>query len=85
MDSNRQKKGRFLLTSSSSPDLLKGVSDTLSGRVGIVELGTLKVNEALHKPLPDFYKIFRKPLDYKDDLALFKGLFILKQIFGKDF
>ena len=74
VDSDRQKKGRFLLTCSSSPDLFKGVSDTLAGRVGIVELGTLKVNETCHKPLPEFYKIFRKPLDYEDDLALFRKL-----------
>ena len=76
VDSDRQKKGRFLLTGSSSPDILKVVSDTLAGRVGIVELGTLKTNEILHKPLPDFYRIFTKPLDHEDDLAfLSDGVF----------
>ena len=50
VDNDRQKKGRFLLTGSSSPDLLQSVSDTLAGRVGLVELGTLKINEVHHKP-----------------------------------
>ena len=76
IDSDRQKKGRFLLTGSSSPELLKNVSDSLAGRVGIVELGTLKVNETLHQPLPDFYKIFKRTLHYEDDLPFLKSLAI---------
>ena len=74
VDSDRQKKGRFLLTGSSSPDLLQSASDTLAGRVGIVELGTLKINESLHKPLPDFYGIFTKPLDYENDFAFLRDI-----------
>ena len=74
VDSDRQKKGRFLLSGSSSPALLKNVSETLAGRVGVVELGTLKVNEALRTPLPDFYKVFGKPLHYEDDFSFLRKL-----------
>ena len=74
VDNDRQKKGRFLLTGSSSPDLLQSVSETLAGRVGIVELGTLKINEILHQPLPDFYRIFTKPLDYENDIAFLRDI-----------
>jgi hypothetical protein len=45
IDSDREGTDRFLLTGSSSPDLLRGASETLAGRVGIVELGTFKMNE----------------------------------------
>ncbi len=62
IDANRAEKGRFILTGSSSPDLLAQASDSLAGRIAIVEIGTLKVNEILGQPLPDFYQIFAQPL-----------------------
>jgi predicted AAA+ superfamily ATPase len=62
IDAHRQEKGRFIVTGSSSQDLLKGASESLAGRVAIVELGTFKMNEALEKPLSPFYTLFRKPL-----------------------
>jgi len=62
IDKNREQKGRFILTGSSSFDLIKNASESLAGRVGIVELGTLKLNETLQKPLSPFYKIFDSPL-----------------------
>jgi len=62
IDKDRNKKNRFILTGSSSFELLKNVSESLAGRVGIVELGTLKLNEFLSKPLSPFYNIFDKPL-----------------------
>ncbi len=37
--------GRFILTGSSSPALIAEISETLAGRVAIVELGTFKSNE----------------------------------------
>jgi len=62
IDSNREHKGRFILTGSSSFDLLKNVSESLAGRVAIVELGALKFNEFYRKPLSPFYKMFDTPL-----------------------
>ncbi len=62
IDRDRQRKNRFLLTGSSSLELLKNVSETLAGRVGIVELGTFKTNETYAKELPGFYKIFEQKL-----------------------
>ncbi len=62
IDKNREYKGRFILTGSSSFDLLKNVSESLAGRVAIVELGALKFNEFYQKPLSPFYKMFDTPL-----------------------
>jgi predicted AAA+ superfamily ATPase len=42
--------------------LLKNVSESLAGRVAIVELGALKFNEFYRKPLSPFYKMFDTPL-----------------------
>ena len=70
IDADRQDKGRFIITGSSSPDLLKAASESLAGRVAIVELGTLKMNESLQKPLSDFYQIFRHRLSADSITAL---------------
>ncbi len=59
IDENRNVKGRFIITGSSSPELLKHLSESLAGRIAIVELGTLKMNEIAGTPLSDFYQWFR--------------------------
>lgn len=63
IDSMDSKKNQFILTGSSSPDLIQLASDSLAGRIGIIELGTLKINELESRPLPDFYKVFDRTLD----------------------
>jgi uncharacterized protein len=62
VDRDRQRKNRFMLTGSSSFELIKNVSESLAGRVGIVELATLKANERYGLNLPDFYKLFQGKL-----------------------
>ena len=73
IDQDRERKNRFLLTGSSSFDLLKRVSESLAGRVGIVELSPLKMNEYYTLPLSPFYEIFKQPL-YSSTLDYLKGL-----------
>ena len=63
VDREKHRKNRFLLTGSSSPDLIKNVSESLAGRVGLVELGTFKANEIFETGLPDFYGIFHREID----------------------
>ena len=46
IDSNRSEKGRFIITGSSSPELLSSISETLAGRVAIIEMSPLSINEA---------------------------------------
>ncbi|MDX2418493.1 MAG: ATP-binding protein [Xanthomonadales bacterium] len=55
IDRDRGRKGRFLLSGSSSPQLLNHVTETLAGRCAIVELGTFSWNEGLDKPASAFY------------------------------
>ena len=58
IDEDRKQVNRFIITGSSSPELLKNISETLAGRVAIIELETLKYNEFANKPLSPFYGIF---------------------------
>src|SRR5207247_123147 len=46
IDKHRSRKGRFLLLGSAQPALVRGVSETLAGRVGILELDPLTAQEA---------------------------------------
>ncbi len=55
IDSHRERKGQFLLSGSSSPQLLRHITETLAGRCAIVELGTFSWNEGIDKPASDFY------------------------------
>ena len=45
IDAHRAKKGRFVVTGSSSPDLLRSISESLAGRVGIIELAPFSWEE----------------------------------------
>lgn len=57
IDDDRQKKGRFILTGSSSYELKKNISESLAGRAATVELATFKCNETFEKELPKIYKL----------------------------
>ncbi len=46
IDANR-KPGRFILTGSASPELVKGVSESLAGRIAFVELSPVSMTEAI--------------------------------------
>ncbi len=55
VDADRMRRGRFLLTGSSSPDLCRSIAESLAGRVAILEVGTLKMNERYALPLSPLY------------------------------
>ncbi len=82
IDKDRQRKNRFLLTGSSSLELVKNVSESLAGRVGLVELGTFKSNESFALALPDFYNIFTERLSHstKDFLKNLKPIISYDQL-----
>ena len=70
IDGDREVNGRFIVTGSSSPELLKHLSESLAGRIAIVELGTLKSNEVANVPLSDFYLWFKENLGVVDPKRL---------------
>jgi len=79
IDQQREQKGRFILTGSSSPELLKNISESLAGRIAIVELGTLKANEIYQQPLSGLYDLFSEKL-HRDHLPLGDAPLTLKQM-----
>jgi uncharacterized protein len=45
IDEHRGERGRFVITGSSSPALLRSVSESLAGRIGVIEMGPLSWEE----------------------------------------
>ena len=46
IDANRKVKGRFLLTGASSPEIVKGITESLAGRIATVEI---KLNSVIKR------------------------------------
>lgn len=79
IDEKRQQKNRFILTGSSSPELLSRISESLAGRIVVIELGTLKANEYYHKPLSPFYEIFQQSLS-KENIVIHQPQLTISQV-----
>jgi len=52
IDERRRKAGRFVITGSSSPDLLRRISETLAGRIGVIEMGPFAWSEVHRRTGP---------------------------------
>lgn len=63
IDRDRGKKGRFILSGSSSPDLVKRISESLAGRVGRMELSPLTLAEAWELPPSPVYALLGSKAD----------------------
>ncbi len=63
IDAHRNQKGRYILTGSSSPELQTNLSESLAGRVAVIELSAIKANERYRKPLSPFYNLFKHHLN----------------------
>lgn len=63
IDSHRSTTGRFLLTGSSSPDLVRGLSESLAGRMATVELWPFKAGEFYNQSISPIYDVLtsKKP------------------------
>ncbi|NNG01406.1 MAG: ATP-binding protein [Desulfobacteraceae bacterium] len=57
IDRNRKTNGRFLLTGSSSPEIVKGLSESLAGRIATIELWPFKMTEFYEEPLSEIYHL----------------------------
>lgn len=66
IDQDRTSAGRYLITGSSSPGIVRGLSETLAGRLATVELWPFKAGEFFERPLSPLYELLsssRNPLD----------------------
>ena len=55
VDARRDRPGRFLISGSSSPELLKHIHESLAGRIAVYELGGLTVAESWHTAISPLY------------------------------
>ncbi len=55
IDRDRSRKGRFVLSGSSSPELVKQISETLAGRMARLEMAPLSLSEAWQLPPSPLY------------------------------
>ncbi len=62
IDADRSKTGRFIISGSSSPKLLKSISESLAGRVAIIELSPFSLSEA-YSVSSNFYKLISENAD----------------------
>ena len=56
IDRNRSQNGQYLISGSSSPELLQNISESLAGRVATLELGTFQINEFMDQPTSPIYR-----------------------------
>ena len=55
IDNNRKKSGRFIISGSSSPELIKSISESLAGRIAVIELAPFSLTEAHGARQSPFY------------------------------
>ncbi len=66
IDDQRDLRGRFILTGSSSFELMKNLSESLAGRIAIAELSPFKMNEFEQTSLSSFFNIFDQKLSVEN-------------------
>ena len=69
IDQNRNLKGQYLISGSSSPELLKNISESLAGRIAIIELGTFHFAEAYNQEPSQLYNYIAAK-DYTNLMSL---------------
>jgi len=82
IDRDRTKKGRFLLSGSSSPSLVKQIAESLAGRVALVEMAPLSLAEAWKQPPATLYKLLSQGAAVAEIQAAAQPRMTLKQVHG---
>lgn len=72
IDADRGRKGRFVITGSSSPDLLRSVSESLAGRIAVIEMSPLMWAEVQPSEAPSF--LMKLAGGERDPRVLLEGL-----------
>jgi len=69
IDADRSTMGRFIITGSSSPDLTRAITESLAGRVGIIELSPLSWSEIHPAEQPGLIDLVLDPSLEASDLV----------------
>lgn len=79
IDADRKTKGRFLLTGSSSPEIVKGITESLAGRIATMEMWPFKQGEFYEQPLSPLYQLISETDTQIDDFSSLKPTVTLVQ------
>lgn len=79
IDADRKTKGRFLLTGSSSPDIVKGISESLAGRIATIEMSPFKPSELFDKPLSKCFALITEGVADVNEFTQLKTQIDLEQ------
>jgi predicted AAA+ superfamily ATPase len=79
VDADRKRKGRFVITGSSSPTIVKEITESLAGRIATVELWPFKQCEYQETGLSEFYSLICDRSAVPDDLLQLRPLTSLGQ------
>jgi predicted AAA+ superfamily ATPase len=80
IDEHRKRNGQFIVTGSSSPELLKNITESLAGRAAIFEIEPLAINEKTNTKRSVIFDFFTKN-KMPEQLPL-RSLNILNSIFN---
>jgi len=80
IDRNRAQKGRFVLTGSSSPELIRNLSESLAGRIATIELSPFSLAEAWQLAPAPIYSLIAQRSKASELLATVKPRLTLAQI-----
>lgn len=69
IDADRGAMGRFVVTGSSSPELVRAITESLAGRVGIIELAPLSWSEVRPDGGPSIFDVLLEPTATAADLV----------------
>ncbi len=81
IDQDRKACGRFLLTGSSSPEIIKGLSESLAGRIATIELWPFKMAEFYEQPAPAVYELLTDRSTSLSDLTDLKTDTTINQVY----
>ena len=70
IDADRKTAGRVIITGSSSPSLITSISESLAGRVGIIEMAPFTYAEASNQPISGIAQCIAQGPQPGDFLAL---------------
>ena len=70
IDNDRSSYGKYLLSGSSSPELLNAISESLAGRVGIIEIAPFSFSETNKVDTPNILNLFKENCSTDDILQL---------------
>ena len=79
VDGDRKKKGRFIITGSSSPTIVKAITESLAGRIATVEIWPFKQCEYQETGLSEFYSLLCEKSAGPGDFLQLRPLVSLEQ------